>query len=202
MPAGKLSLLFTLSGTPACFATLRHFRRNSAVDHGSWHPLADHILLAQQQFKLQCLRKRYRVPAKVLTRGFAYGVCMFCRHLNGARRRTLQPKLPDSFEQSGAFAILKKGGTETKQLAQSINHRSCHGYLAVRNPGIVPDRQVSEANVQEGRARCFYGVTACQRLRLRLLPQLAFDKSSGSHSRLGKGLSHTNRRFVLNQSTP
>ena len=33
-PAETLSLFFAMSGTPAVFATIRHFRRNSAVDHG------------------------------------------------------------------------------------------------------------------------------------------------------------------------
>src|SRR4051812_34440575 len=74
---------------------------------------------------------------------------MFCRHLDGARWRILQTKLPDGFEQSSALAILKECGTKTKQLAQSINHRSRLGDLAVGNPGIVPARQVSEANVAE-----------------------------------------------------
>jgi hypothetical protein len=34
------------------------------------------IFLAQQQFKLQRLRERYRVPTKVLARGLAYAIAL------------------------------------------------------------------------------------------------------------------------------
>src|SRR5882724_8845673 len=86
---------------------------------------------------------------------------MIGSHLNLARRRTLQLKLTESFEQSIALIIFKHREAEAKQFAKPVNKRPSCRYLAVRKPVAIPNHEGPKSNVPKLNAAMLFD-QSCQ----------------------------------------